>query len=105
LAKALASSLAPLVLVSLGTNDSVSSELAAEFPGNAQQLAERLAAAKRQAVWLMPPKNARSVAWTLQQPAFDTLGAPAGLVLDATGHPKGDGYERWAASIVASFAE
>lgn len=101
LARALGASPAPLVFMSLGTNDAASPVLAAEFAGNVQRIAERIA--PRRAVWLIPPKRSGAVDAVLERPEFDSLAPPAGLRLDATGHPLGDGYDRWADSVVASF--
>jgi GDSL-like Lipase/Acylhydrolase family len=103
LARALDTSQARLVIVSLGGNDSASHILSVEFPGNVVTLARRLKAAKRDVVWLMTTKPSPQVRWTLEQPEFDCLPAPLGMQLDKTGHPLGSGYERWAAAIVASF--
>jgi hypothetical protein len=103
LRKALERSQARLVLVSLGTNDSASLELAEEFPSNVSRLAEALGGAKRDVLWLVPPKATHRVRWTLEQPQFEALEPPAGLRLDATGHPLGDGYARWAAAVDAAF--
>lgn len=103
LARALERSRASLVLVSLGTNDSASEALSVEFPSNVVRLAERLAGEKRAVIWLVPPKAGQRVRWTLGQPQFEAFEPPAGLELDATGHPRGDGFARWAAVVDGAF--
>lgn len=88
-----------LVLVSLGTNDALSTTLRQEFSANMIDICESAAKVNARCVWLRAPNRTASMV----SAPVGVLDPPPGVELQPDGiHPTSGGYASWAAHVVAS---
>lgn len=100
LARALERSPATVVLLVLGTNDCAAGQLEAEFPSNVRTIVHKAKAAGRSVIFLMPPNPCNVVRLALEFGGYDVFTPPRLELRDGI-HATREGYQRWAASILA----